>query len=120
MKRENLLIGYRGEAVAKRYLQNKGYRIIEQNYKNKYAEIDLIVRDKKVLVFIEVRTKIGEKFGTPEDSLNRNKIKKLIRNATAYTAQKGYAKDYRIDAICIVLDEGKKVKRIDHYQNISP
>jgi putative endonuclease len=119
MKRENFEIGCRGETIAKRYLQNKGYIIIEQNYKNKYAEIDLIACDKKVLVFIEVRTKIGEIFGTPEDSLNRNKIKKLIRNAAAYAAQKGYIKDYRIDAVCIVLDEKKNIERINHYQNIS-
>ena len=119
MKTENLKIGYRGESIAKRYLQNKGYRIIEQNYKNKYAEIDLIALDKKLLVFIEVRTKIGEKFGTPEESLNRNKIKKLIRNAAAYAVQKGYIMDYRIDAICIVLNEDRGVKRINHYQNIT-
>ena len=116
----NLAIGYLGEAIAKKYLQNKGYRFIEQNYKTKYAEIDLIVRDKRILVFVEVRTKTREQFGSPEESLNRNKINKLIKNAAAYVAQKGYVKDYRIDAICIVLDEKKKIKRINHYQNITP
>jgi len=119
MKGEKLVVGCQGEAIAKRYLQNKDYKIIEQNYRNKYAEIDLIAFDKKVLVFIEVRTKIGEKFGIPEESLNQNKIKKLIKNAAVYTAQKGFIRDYRIDAICIVLDEDKKIKRIDHYQNIT-
>lgn len=119
MKTENLTIGYQGEIAAKKYLQNKGYGIIKQNYKTKYSEIDLIAQDKRSLVFVEVRTKVGERFGIPEESLNRNKINKLIRGAVAYTAQKGYIKHYRIDAICIVLDEKRKVKRISHYQNLT-
>lgn len=119
MKRENLTIGYQGEITAKKYLQNKGYSIIEQNYRTKYAEVDLIAKDKKSLVFVEVRTKVGERFGIPEQSLNRNKINRLIRSATAYTAQNGYTKHYRIDAICIVLDEERKVRRISHYQNLT-
>ncbi len=114
----NFLIGYRGETIAKEYLQSKGYRIIEQNYKNKYAEIDLIVRHRKTLVFLEVKTKTGERFGTPEESLSLKKINKLIKNARAYTAQKGYTKNYRIDAVCIVLDKNKTIKRLNHYQNI--
>ncbi len=105
--------------MAKKYLQKKGYRIIEQNYRTKYAEIDLIVCDKRTLVFVEVRTKIGERFGSPEESFNRNKINKLIKNAAAYAIRKDYAKDYRVDAICIVLDEKENIKRINHYQNIT-
>jgi len=119
MKTKNLTIGYLGEAIAKKYLQNKGYKIIEQNYKTKYSEIDLIARDNKVLVFVEVRTKTKEQFGSPEESLNRIKIKRLIKNTTAYVVQKSHVKDYRLDAICIVLDENKTIKRINHYQNIT-
>ena len=119
MKTENLLIGYRGEEIAKRYLQNKGYRIIEQNHKNKYAEIDLIAYDKEILVFIEVRTKIGEETGTPEETFKPKKIKKLIRNALAYSTFRNYTGSYRIDAVCIVLDIRGNIKRINHYQNIN-
>jgi len=120
MKTKKLEIGYLGEIIAKKYLQNKGYRIIEENYRNKYAEIDLIASHKDILVFVEVRTRTGEQFGTPEESIKRAKIKKLIRNAEAYTAIKRYSKRCRIDAICIVLDEGGEAKRISHYQSITP
>ncbi len=119
MKTKNLEIGRLGEAIAKRYLQDNRYTIVAQNYKTKYAEIDLIVRHKDILVFVEVRTRIGERFGTPEESINRKKINKLIKNARGYVAGKRYNKGYRIDVVCIVLDENKKVKRIDHYRNIT-
>ena len=119
MKTKNLEKGRLGEIIAKKYLQNKRYRILEENYRTKYAEIDLIAREKGILVFIEVRAKTGERFGSPEESINRGKIKKLIRNAKAYAAIKRYGKMYRIDAICIVLDGKRGVSRISHYQNIT-
>ena len=100
-------------------MQSKGYCIVEENYRNKYAEIDLIARNKGVLIFVEVRTRTGERFGTPEESIKRDKIKKLIRNVEAYMAIKRYSKRCRIDAICIVLDEKKGAKRISHYKNIT-
>ena len=118
-KTNNLKIGRLGEQIAKIYLQNKGYYIIEKNYRTKYAEIDLIARNKSVLVFVEVRARKDERFGSPEDSIKRSKIRKLIKNAQAYVARKGYVKTYRIDAICIVLEENGRANRITHYENIT-
>ena len=118
-KTNNLKIGHLGEQIAKVYLQNKGYLVVEGNYRTKYAEIDLIVRDRGVLVFVEVRTRKGERFGSPENSINRSKMRKLIRNAQAYAARMSYTKIYRIDAICIVLAENKRASRITHYKNIT-
>lgn len=119
MKMKNLVIGRLGEMIARKYLQNKGYKIISQNYRTRYAEIDLIACDKKTLVFVEVRTKVREQFGMPEESLNRKKLDKLIRNAEAYVAQQRYEGLYRIDAICIVFDQDKKIERLNHYQDIT-
>lgn len=119
VKLKNLDTGHLGEQIAKIYLQNKGHHIVEENYKTKYAEIDLVTHSKGVLVFVEVRTRRDERFGSPEDSINRSKIRKLTKNAQAYVARKRYAKTYRIDAICIVLDDGGKASRITHYKNIT-
>ena len=118
-KKHNIDIGCLGEDIARRYLENKGYIIVDQNYKNKYAEIDLIVRHKDNLVFVEVKTRIGEQFGIPEDAINRDKLRRLIRNAQVYMMRKNYDMDFRIDAVCIVLNEDKQPIRIDHYENIS-
>ena len=127
MKEHNLNIGYLGENIAKEYLEKKGYSIVDQNYKNKYAEIDLIVKDKDKdkdkdsLVFVEVKTRMGEQFGIPEDAINRDKLRRLIRNAQVYMMKmkKNYNMDFRIDVVCIVLDENKQPMRIDHYENIT-
>ena len=107
-----------GERFAREYLEEKGYKIIEQNYKTKYAEIDLVARKGKELVFVEVRTKKGEDFGTPEETINNKKLRKLWGNAKAYTAWEKWHGPYRIDAICIVLRYDNTMERINHYENI--
>jgi len=116
----NLLkIGRLGEEIAKKYLQANRYAIIEQNYRTKRAEIDLVALYKGILIFIEVRTKRGERFGIPEESLNRKKRIKLTGNAKAYVVKKKWQKTYRIDTICIVLDNNYRLKRLNHHQNIT-
>lgn len=118
MKKFNLQTGNLGEDVAKRYLEQKGYKIIDQNYKTKYAEIDIIVKKDNVLVFVEVRTKTGEQFGTPEDTLTKTKLTRVRKNAIAYSAKTRWKGPARIDAICIVLNQDNSVKRIEHYENV--
>ncbi|MCF7877545.1 MAG: YraN family protein [Candidatus Omnitrophica bacterium] len=116
--RHNLILGNLGESIAKDYLKKKGYKIIDQNYRTRYAEIDLIAIYRRVLIFIEVRTKIGERFGSPEETLSKKKINKITRNCLAYIYQNGWKKDYRIDAICVVFEENKGLERVSHYKNI--
>ncbi|MBI2644187.1 MAG: YraN family protein [Candidatus Wildermuthbacteria bacterium] len=112
-------VGKRGEELAKKYIRGKGYKIIEQNWHTKYGEIDLVAENKEWCVLIEVRTKIGEQFGLPEETLNYRKMQRLMRNANAYAAIRRISKPYRIDAVCIVLDESGNLIRIDHYENIT-
>jgi len=118
-KVNNLKTGHLGETIAKRYLQRKGFKIIEENYRTKFAEIDLIAQLRNTLVFIEVRTKIGKQFGMPEESLNKKKINKVVKDAQMYIKYKNYTGKYRIDAICIVLNENKKLICLNHYENIT-
>ncbi|MBL7142197.1 MAG: YraN family protein [Candidatus Pacebacteria bacterium] len=118
MKQSNLATGKVGEKIAKEYLEKKGYKIIEQNYKTKYAEIDLVVRHKNEMIFVEVRTKVGEDFGAPEETINKKKLKKLRGNAAAYVARAKWKNSYRIDAICIVLRKNYTIERLNYYENI--
>lgn len=92
-------------------------RVILLLIRIKYAEIDIIAKNREEIVFIEVKTRIGERFGIPEDALNRDKMRRLVKNANMYAVRKGI-NIYRIDAICIVLNQDKKLKRINHYKNI--
>ncbi len=118
MNQSNLATGKFGEEIAKNYLEEKGYKIIEQNYKTKYAEIDLIAKKADEMVFVEVRTKRGEDFGTPEETINNKKLRKLWGNARAYTAWKKWQGSYRVDAVCVVLRYDNTMERINHYENI--
>jgi len=115
----HLEVGKMGEDIARRFLEKQGHKIIEQNYRTKYAEIDLVAKKGNDLVFIEVRTKIGENFGTPEETINYDKKRKLLRNALAYVSRKKWKGPYRIDAICIVLKSDYSVERLNHYENIT-
>ncbi len=117
-KQAHLETGKVGEEIARKYLEKKGYKIIEQNYKTKYAEIDLVAKKGNELVFVEVRTKKGENFGTPEETINNKKLRKLWGNARAYTAWKRWQGSYRVDAVCVVLRYNNTVERINHYENI--
>ena len=118
MKQFNLQTGKIGENIARKYLEKKGYKILEQNYRTKYAEIDLIARQKNEIIFVEVRTKRGELFGTPEESLNKRKLRKLYWNVNSYALRIHWPGPYRVDAVCIVLGQDNSTLRINHYENI--
>lgn len=115
-------VGKIGEGLARDYLKKQGYKIIEQNYKTRYAEIDLIAKEsaggQDVLVFFEVRTKIGEDLGSPEDTLNKNKLRKILQNTLSYLAFKKWQGPARIDAVCIVLNPDQTISRLTHHENI--
>lgn len=107
-----------GEAIAQQYLEKQGYRVIEQNYKTRYSEIDLVVKKNDILILVEVRTKRSRDFVTPEESINQKKLKKLYFNAEAYVSAKRYKGPYRVDAVCIVLNPDDTVNKIEHYEGI--
>ena len=121
---EHNYVGKIGEDLAREYLEKEGYKIVEQNYKTKYAEIDLVAEKaskflgKKTLVFVEVRTKVGENFGSPEDTINKAKLWKVLQNAKSYAGFKRWDGPQRIDAICIVLKPDFSVSRLTHHENI--
>ncbi len=121
---EHNYVGKIGEDLARKYLEKNGYKILEQNYRTKYAEIDLVAEKsdsflgKKKLVFVEVRTKVGENFGSPEDTINKQKLWKVLQSARSYSAFKRWQGSERIDAICIVLKNDYSVGRLTHHENI--
>lgn len=121
---EHNFIGQAGEELAKKYLEEKGYKIVEQNYRTRYAEIDIVAEQKPqlfgkpTLVFVEVRTKVGENFGSPEDTINRAKLWKVLQNAKSYIAFAKWQGACRIDAICIVLKPDHTILRLTHHKDI--
>jgi putative endonuclease len=118
MTKFNLQTGNIGENIARKYLEDQGYKILERNFKTKYAEIDLVAKQKDEIIFIEVKTRRGLNFGSPEEALNKRKIQKIWLNAQGYINFKKWQGPYRIDAICIVLNSDDTVNNFNHYQNI--
>ena len=122
MKQLNYSKGRYGESMAKDYLIYKNFRFIESNYQNKIGEIDLVMSDNDTLVFVEVKLKVGDKYGLPEEMINRSKVSQIRRVAESYLVinpeMSRLYKKYRIDAVCIVTDESKEIKRISHYPSL--
>ena len=110
------IIGKKGEDLAEKYLQNKGYTIIERNYRSKLGEIDIIAMDENTTVFVEVKTRKSNKYGQPKESVNRSKQKKLSINALLYLKQKkALNKKARFDVISI--NNHNKSPKIELIQN---
>jgi putative endonuclease len=85
-------------------LKKKNYRIIEQNFNSKPGEIDIIASIGNVLVFIEVKTRTSDDFGSPSESIDANKVSRIRRAASCYLAGKASAifEEYRLDIIGIM------------------
>src|SRR3990172_12348463 len=84
MKQFNRDWGRTGELLAEKFLREKGYRILERNFLTKFGEIDLICAKDELLIFVEVKLKKGEDFGSPEEMISPQKIKQVQRIAQLF------------------------------------
>ncbi len=116
-KSNNIAFGKRGEKIAIDYLVSKGYKILEENWRFKRAEIDIIAKDKEgVLIFIEVKTRSYTFFGEPEVFVDEKKKKLLLDAASQYMKTINYEWAIRFDIIGIVIDKSNYVK-ISHFED---
>ena len=100
-------IGQDKETLACEYLKKNGLEIIETNYRTVYEEIDIIAKEENTLVFVEVKYRKNEKFGTPFEAISINKQRKISLGAVAYIKNKHLIPDntsIRFDAIGITGD----------------
>ncbi len=102
-----------GEDVALEFLLKKGFCLKERNFRCKQGEIDLIMEDGNYLVFVEVKLRVGARFGTPLEAISPVKQKK-IHQVAAYYMQKNkiYQQDLRFDAIGISGQNGETIEHI--------
>lgn len=84
-KRQKL--GREGEDLARKHLEKAGYHIIESNYRTRSGEIDLIADDGGVLVFIEVKTRSSNRFGTPLEAVTAAKCRQISKVALEYLSR---------------------------------
>ena len=114
--------GILGEKLARSFLQEQGYHIIDTNYRCSEGEIDIVARHKDSLVFIEVRTKKSLEFGSPEESITPKKIERLKATALHYLQTHSQTHSdlpqlWRIDVVAIELNQQGKPLRIELIEN---
>jgi putative endonuclease len=76
--------GRLGENEAVRFLEKKGYRIIERNFRTRHGEVDVIAEENGTIVFVEVKARTSAAFGAPEESVGRRKQERIIRASKEY------------------------------------
>ncbi|MEM7032511.1 MAG: YraN family protein [Chloroflexota bacterium] len=109
--------GALGEAIAAQHLIEQGYEIIAKNWRCAEGELDLVAKIEGDLVFVEVRTRIGQRLGSPEESITRTKQEKLIQLAYAFLdTYQGPDYPWRIDVIAVVLNGQRQVVRLNHIE----
>ena len=118
MGRENRQIGRRGELIAVKFLEEKGYEILETNRRTPFGEIDIVARRKDLIVFVEVKTRASSSLGPPFLSVTRTKQRHLIRNALCYLKRRsGVYSDWRIDVVSIKLNASCGPESIELIEN---
>lgn len=107
-------LGKLGEEVAIKYLQEKGYTIVEHNWFYDKYEIDIIARNGEWIVFVEVKTRTSYQWGNPEDAVSKGKIKRIVEAADFYLNKNDINLPARFDIMSVIWN-GKtfKIEHID-------
>jgi putative endonuclease len=107
-------MGDKGEDIAAKYLQKKGYEIIERNWQFEKLEIDIIAKVQNLYVFVEVKTRKNEVFGFPEEAVDQRKAEKIIEAADIYLSENEIENEIRFDIVSVILNENlEKVYHIE-------
>lgn len=116
MESQKQVLGREGEQIAERYLKKKGFTLLERNYRCPIGELDLIVLDRRVVVFVEVKTRSDGGLGSPLESVHRHKQQRMIKAALYFLSQRRlHDHEARFDVIGITF-EGQE-PNIEHIQN---
>jgi len=112
---QHLELGRKGEALAKAYLEQQGFEILDENWTYGKCEVDMIVYKDRRIVFVEVKTRSSNTFGEPEDFVDARKQKLLVEAADEYIYLMDHQGEVRFDIISILTDQnaGYKLKHIE-------
>jgi len=122
MQNKNYIeFGSWAEELAEKFLKDRGYKILDRNYRKPWGEVDIIAEKNDILIFVEVKASDSpapEGF-EPEKRVNDDKIKRIKRAAQTYIQQNNLDdKSWQIDLIAIELDKEKGAAKITHFKNI--
>lgn len=112
---KQLEIGRQGEEIARQHLLNAGYEILATNWHFHHYEIDIVARDGRELVIVEVKTRTGDAFEHPSEAVGLRKMRFLIEAAEAYIYKTDSHLDTRFDIIAIIFRD--KQFLLEHYKD---
>jgi putative endonuclease len=119
VSRARLNLGDAGERYAERLLVEQGWRILERKWRGERGEIDLIADDGDQLVFVEVKTRRGEQYGSAEEALSSTKCSRLIDLGAHYIDEHPdmYQRFWRVDLLAITIGRSGRVERVTHIRD---
>ena len=107
-------LGATGERLAREHLEKLGYRVLEMNHRTRYGELDIVAIEGGCLVGVEVRTKRGPLFGTPEESITATKSRRLCELVEGYAqTHPGLPEDLRVDLVAVEMTVAGAVIRLE-------
>lgn len=115
-------IGVFGEEQAAKYLKKRKYKIVTRNFKTIFGEVDIVARNKKEIVFVEVKTRSSKSFATPAEFVDNEKISRITRVAEFFIKHYKCQLSPRIDVIEVyisLIGDKYTVERINHLENVS-
>ena len=113
MAKHNIL-GREGEDIAAKYLEQKGYAVLDRDWHCGHKDLDLVVIKDNTIVFVEVKTRTGNEWGDPQDFITDRKIRRIVNSADAYLRFNQVDMDVRFDVISIVAEGGEyKIEHIE-------
>jgi len=116
MENSKQVLGREGERVAEEFLRKKGYKLVERNYRCRGGEVDLIVLDRRVVVFVEVKTRTDHGFGNPLEAVEPRKQRRMILAAQLFLHEKKlHERDARFDVVGISWPGSEPA--VEHVQN---
>jgi len=107
-----------GEDLAVAYLEQKGYTIVERDWKSGRRDIDIIALDDDVVVFVEVKTRRNRLYGEPEDAIDYHKLQNLQQAINHYVKLRQIRQEIRFDIVAVVGTIGTEPD-IQHIQNVA-
>ena len=117
MPARHLITGRAGEDLAAAFLREKGWRVLERNFRCRDGELDLICEDRITLVFVEVKARSGTVHGEPGEAVGRTKQARMIRAASRYLSrEQAWSRSCRFDLVGIVFRDGQT--DIEHWEDI--
>ncbi len=115
-KKDSPASGSTGEEAAREYLLSKGYEIIAHNLRLVGVELDIIARSNDILCFIEVKTRLSDSWGRPEEFVDTRKQKRILRAASLFASRPAY-RDLRMRFDVIAVSLGPSGPGIEYFED---